>query len=106
MNALHDLKARKGSESRLVFLLQLFGAAGFGAVLAVLIGTVGAMDYADALTAEAVEKDARPARVTEHDRHAPQRYLSLPLDYDATVTQSSPGEMPRTRFYVKATNER
>lgn len=31
-----------------------------------------------------------------------QRGLSLPLQADATVTQSGAGEPPRTRFYIRS----
>jgi hypothetical protein len=50
-------------------------------------------------------KDFEDAQITEkHVAQATARKseLSLPLLYDATVTQSGPGQPPRTRFYTRS----
>lgn len=57
---------------------------------------LGAMDYSDALIQEAMEKEARPQRVTAQEL-AP---LSHPIPYKAVVCQSGPLEKPRCRFYT------
>jgi hypothetical protein len=36
--------------------------------------------------------------------HKPARMLTMPLLYDATVTQSGPGQAPRTAFYTLPRN--
>jgi len=60
---------------------------------------VGAMHYSDELTAEAIEKDARPARAIAYDRSLP---LSIPLDYKVIVCQRSYySERPTCRYYVE-----
>lgn len=67
-------------------LLALFAAAVLGALYAI----ASAMDFADALTDDALEKE----------RRAMNTILSMPLDCDAWVVQSGPGTPPRAQCYV------
>jgi hypothetical protein len=63
-------------------------------ILALGYAFVGTWDYADALTAEAIAKDARGAAATTAT-------LSHPLPYTATVIQSGDGiDTPRVRYYI------
>lgn len=71
--------------------IQILAALAFLAVLYMLVGN---FDYADALTQEAIAKEARGAAATIAT-------FDHPLPYTATITQSGPGiAEPRTRFYV------
>lgn len=65
------------------------------AVLAVaaIFLVLGAIDYSEALTQEAIEKEQRPLR-------AARPVLSHPIPYRAVVCQSGPLEKPRCRFYT------
>lgn len=70
------------------------------AILTLAFLLVGALDYADALDAEARAKDERAAAIQAEA--TPTLPLSFPIPYDATVTQSGYGiDEPRTRFYVR-----
>lgn len=64
-------------------------------VAATLLGVIGNFDLAGEIEREALEKVERPARVQR------EALLQHPIPYDAIVTQSGPGEMPRTRYYVR-----
>jgi tetrahydromethanopterin S-methyltransferase subunit C len=71
--------------------IQILAALAF---VAVMLALVGNFDYADALTQEAIAKDARGAAAIVDT-------LSHPLPYSATVTQSGDGiAEARTRFYI------
>ena len=60
---------------------------------------VGATHYSDELIAEAIEKDARPARAIAYDRSLP---FAHPIDYRAVVCQRSYySERPTCRYYVE-----
>ncbi len=66
-----------------------------GALLVIAWVAVSAIDYADALEAEAIAKEERAIRAAAE--------LSFPIQYDAKVTQSGPaGNLPRTYYYVRS----
>jgi hypothetical protein len=72
------------------------------AVIVVAFAAAGTIDHADALEAEAIAKEARAARAAAE---AVQEVggLSLPLQFDASVTQSLPsGRGAETRYYTRA----
>lgn len=58
----------------------------------VIFGVLSLMDYSEALTQEAMEKEARPMRASGAFDH--------PIPYKAIVCQSGPLEKPRCRFYT------
>jgi hypothetical protein len=63
-----------------------------GFALLALCAFAGTMDYEDA---QITERHVEQATARKFD-------LSVPLLYDATVTQSGPGQPPRTRFYTRS----
>lgn len=65
------------------------------------LGWLGANDYADALILDAIEKEARPARVVAADRSLP---FAIPIDYKAAICQRQYyGERPTCRYYAERT---
>ena len=65
-------------------------------ILLALFAIVGSIDFSEALIAEAIEKEARPARAAE------DTVLAHPIPYDATITQYGDGiTEPRTRYYIR-----
>lgn len=63
---------------------------------------VSTLDYADALTAEAAQKEERAEAVVA-ESIAEQPLLSHPLDCDAwTVMSGTPGQMPVARCYSRS----
>lgn len=73
--------------------------AGTAAIVA--FGLLGAMDYADALILDAIEKEARPARAVAADRALP---FAIPIDFSAAVCQRQYyGERPTCRYYAERT---
>lgn len=63
-----------------------------------LLGWAGIVDYESALVMDAIEKEQRPLRAAQATL-----FLSLPIPYDATVTQSLPsGREAITRYYTRA----
>jgi len=72
-------------------------AAIVGAAAAVSVGfTVGAITASKSAPAP----DRAVAKCIPEEPVRVRAVLALPLPWTATVTQSSPGEMPRTRFYI------
>lgn len=71
------------------------------AVFTTALGWLGANDYADALILDAIEKEARPARVVAANRSLP---FAIPIDFKAAICQRQYyGERPTCRYYVERT---
>lgn len=75
--------------------IQILAAVCFIAIL----GILGAVDYSEALIADAIEKDARPQRVAAQDRSLP---FAFPLDYKAVVcSRTYYSDASKCRFYAE-----